>query len=145
MKTLLVSGLSGVLFGLGLAMGGMTDPGVVLGFLDVTGAWNPRLVFVLAGAVVTTAIGYQLVLRRRQPLLAATFQLPGKTRIDRRLLLGAVVFGLGWGTAGYCPGPALASIGALYPATLGFVVTMIVGWWLGGRLMKTQTSSVEPE
>lgn len=145
MKTLLVSGLSGLLFGLGLAMGGMTDPGVVLGFLDVTGAWNPRLVFVLAGAVVTTAIGYQLVLRRRRPLLATAFRLPGKTRIDRRLLLGAVVFGLGWGTAGYCPGPALASIGALYPATLGFVVTMIIGWWLGGRLMKTQTSSVEPE
>jgi uncharacterized membrane protein YedE/YeeE len=126
---------TGLLFGLGLSLGGMTQPAVVLGFLDIFGAWDPRLVFVMAGAVLTTAIGYRLVLRRSRPLLAERFQWPTSRRIDTRLIGGAALFGVGWGTAGYCPGPALASLGAGVPALLVLVACMIAGWWLAARLL----------
>jgi uncharacterized membrane protein YedE/YeeE len=126
---------AGLLFGLGLSLGGMTQPAVVLGFLDIFGAWDPRLVFVMAGAVLTTAIGYRLVLRRSRPLLAERFQWPTSRRIDARLIGGAALFGIGWGTAGYCPGPALASLGAGVPALLVLVACMIAGWWLAARLL----------
>jgi uncharacterized membrane protein YedE/YeeE len=126
---------AGLLFGLGLSLGGMTQPAVVLSFLDIFGAWDPRLVFVMAGAVLTTAIGYRLVLRRSRPLLAERFQWPTSRRIDTRLIGGAALFGIGWGTAGYCPGPALASLGAGVPALLVLVACMIAGWWLAARLL----------
>jgi hypothetical protein len=126
---------AGLLFGLGLSLGGMTQPAVVLGFLDIFGAWDPRLVFVMAGAVLTTAIGYRLVLRRSRPLLAERFQWPTSRRIDVRLIGGAALFGIGWGIAGYCPGPALASLGAGAPALLVLVACMIAGWWLAARLL----------
>lgn len=126
---------AGLLFGLGLSLGGMTQPAVVLGFLDIFGAWDPRLVFVMAGAVLTTAIGYRLVLRRSRPLLAERFQWPTSRRIDTRLIGGAALFGIGWGIAGYCPGPALASLGAGVPALLVLVACMIAGWWLAARLL----------
>lgn len=127
--------VAGLLFGLGLSLGGMTRPAVVLGFLDVFGAWDPRLLFVMAGAVLTTALGYRLVLRRPRPLLAERFQLPTARGIDARLVGGAAVFGIGWGIAGYCPGPALASLGAGAPALLVLVACMIAGWWLAARLL----------
>lgn len=126
---------AGLLFGLGLSLGGMTQPAVVLGFLDIFGAWDPRLVFVMAGAVLTTAVGYRLVLRRPRPLLAERFQWPMSRRIDARLIGGAALFGIGWGIAGYCPGPALASLGAGAPALLVLVACMIAGWWLAARLL----------
>lgn len=127
--------VAGLLFGLGLSLGGMTQPAVVLGFLDIFGAWDPRLVFVMAGAVLTTAVGYRLVLRRPRPLLAERFQWPTLRRIDARLVGGAALFGIGWGIAGYCPGPALASLGAGVPALLVLVACMIAGWWLAARLL----------
>ena len=102
--------VAGLLFGIGLALGGMTQPAVVLGFLDVFGRWNPQLLFLMVAAVVTTWIGYRVVLRRGRPLLDAHFQLPTARRIDKRLVVGAAIFGAGWGLAGYCPGPALASL-----------------------------------
>ena len=126
---------AGLLFGLGLSLGGMTQPAVVLGFLDIFGAWDPRLLFVMAGAVLTTAIGYRLVRRRPRPLLVERFQWPTSRRIDVRLVGGAALFGIGWGTAGYCPGPALASLGAGAPALLVLVACMIAGWWLAARLL----------
>jgi uncharacterized protein len=126
---------AGLLFGLGLSLGGMTQPAVVLGFLDIFGAWDPRLVFVMAGAVLTTAVGYRLLLRRPRPLLAERFQWPTSRRIDARLVGGAALFGIGWGIAGYCPGPALASLGAGVPALLVLVACMIAGWWLVARLL----------
>jgi len=126
---------AGLLFGLGLSLGGMTQPAVVLGFLDIFGAWDPRLVFVMAGAVLTTAVGYRLLLRRPRPLLAERFQWPTSRRIDARLVGGAALFGIGWGIAGYCPGPALASLGAGAPALLVLVACMIAGWWLAARLL----------
>lgn len=124
---------AGLLLGLGLSLGGMTQPAVVLGFLDWFGAWNPRLLFVMAGAVLTTAIGYRLVMRRDQPLLEATFKLPAARQIDRRLIIGAALFGIGWGMAGYCPGPALASIGGGVASVMLLVATMAIGWWLAAK------------
>lgn len=126
--------LSGLLFGFGLSLGGMTQPAVVLGFLDIFGQWNPRLVFVMAGAVLTTAIGYRIVLRRSRPLLANQFQLPASRRADARLIGGAVVFGIGWGIGGYCPGPALASLGGGAVPLMVLVACMVAGWWLASRL-----------
>jgi uncharacterized membrane protein YedE/YeeE len=125
---------AGLLFGLGLAVSGMTDPARVVGFLDVAGAWDPTLMFVLGGAVVTTFIGYRWVLRRSTPLLGGVFQLPTKQDLDARLLGGAALFGIGWGLSGYCPGPAIASIGGLSLPLLAMLVTMVLGWFAAKRL-----------
>ncbi|MEC9482428.1 MAG: DUF6691 family protein [Halomonas sp.] len=125
--------LVGLLFGLGLAIGGMTDPARVLNFLDVFGSWDPTLMFVLGGAVVTTFIGYRLVLRRSHPFLAQTFQLPTRRDLDGRLIGGAALFGVGWGLSGYCPGPAFASIAGLTAPLVTLLVAMVAGWWLARR------------
>lgn len=130
----LVAIVAGLIFGLGLVLGGMTQPAVVLGFLDVFGHWNAQLLFVMGGAVVTTAIGYRLVMARKQPVLDTNFRLPTATRPDARLLIGAALFGVGWGIAGYCPGPALASIGGGNPSLLLFVACMVAGWWGAAHL-----------
>lgn len=132
---ILAAWLAGLVFGVGLVLGGMTQPAVVLGFLDVFGDWNPQLLFLMVAAVVTTAIGYRVVLRRRRPLLAACFQVPAARRIDRRLLVGGAIFGIGWGLGGYCPGPALASLTGGAPSLLLFVVCMLLGWWAAARLV----------
>jgi uncharacterized membrane protein YedE/YeeE len=121
---------SGALFGTGLAMSGMTDARRVLGFLDVFGDFDPTLLFVLGGAVTTTAILFRFVLRRGSPVLASTFHLSNRRRIDHRLLAGAAIFGVGWGSAGYCPGPALAGLGVGSREALWFVPAMIVGMLL---------------
>lgn len=126
---------AGLLFGLGLAVSGMTDPARVLGFLDVAGAWDPTLMFVLGGAVVTTFIGYRWVLRRSTPLLGGVFQLPTKQELDAKLLGGAALFGIGWGLSGYCPGPAIASIGGLSLPLLAMLVTMVLGWFAAKRFV----------
>lgn len=125
--------VAGLVFGVGLVLGGMTRPAVVLGFLDVFGRWDPQLLFLMVSAVVTTAIGYRLVLRRRQPLLAPGFQLPTAHNIDKRLLAGGAIFGIGWGLGGYCPGPALASLTGGTPSLLLFVACMLLGWWIAAR------------
>ncbi len=125
--------LAGLLFGLGLAVSGMTDPARVIGFLDVAGAWDPTLIFVLGGAVITTFIGYRLAWRRQAPVLDVRFQLPTRRDLDGRLLGGAALFGIGWGLTGYCPGPAVASLpGLSWPLAL-FLVAMVSGWWLARR------------
>lgn len=126
--------IAGLVFGLGLSLGGMTQPAVVLGFLDLFGAWDPRLMFVMAGAVLTTAIGYRLVFRRGRPLFESEFQLPTARRFDARLIVGSALFGTGWGIAGYCPGPALASLGGAAPSLLVLVITMVAGWWLAAKI-----------
>ncbi|OLO07541.1 hypothetical protein BTW08_12300 [Salinicola sp. MH3R3-1] len=126
--------LAGLLFGLGLAISGMTDPARVIGFLDVAGAWDPTLIFVLGGAVVTTFIGYRLVWRRQMPLLESRFQLPTRRDLDTRLLGGAALFGIGWGLSGYCPGPAVASLAGLSWPLAAFIMTLLLGWWLARRL-----------
>ena len=130
MARILAALLSGVLFGLGLAISGMTDPAVVLGFLDLFGDFNPALMFVLGGAVGTTMLAFRLVLRRPAPLLEDRFQLPTRKDIDARLVIGAGLFGIGWGLAGYCPGPALVGLGVLSPEAFWFVPAMLVGMLL---------------
>ena len=119
--------LAGLLFGLGLVVSGMADPAKVLNFLDVAGTFDPSLAFVMAGAVAVTFAGYRLALRREKPVFDSTFHLPAATRIDARLLGGAALFGLGWGLAGFCPGPALTSLTLAAPGTLVFVPAMLAG------------------
>lgn len=118
---------SGLLFGAGLAISGMIDPAKVLGFLDVAGAWDPSLAFVMAGGLAVTFAGYRLVLRRPAPLLEPRFQIPTRRDVDGRLLGGAVLFGVGWGLVGYCPGPALAAVGLGDPSTWIFLAAMVAG------------------
>ena len=129
--------ISGVLFGLGLTLSGMSDPAKVLGFLNVTGVWMPDLIFVMGGAVVVTFIVTPWVLRRQAPLMASTFSLPGKQLLDRRLVGGAMLFGIGWGLSGYCPGPALVSLLYGYESTLIFCLAMFAGMALEGSLSQT--------
>jgi uncharacterized membrane protein YedE/YeeE len=125
--------LCGVVFGIGLAMSGMTDTAVVLGFLDVTGQWNPDLAFVMGGAVLVTLIAFRFVLKMKQPILNRRFTLPGSSVIDGRLLGGAAIFGIGWGVYGYCPGPALAALSYMDSKTAMFVVAMLVGMALANK------------
>ncbi|WNL46117.1 YeeE/YedE family protein [Dyella sp. BiH032] len=130
--------LAGLLFGLGLVLSRMSDPRVVLGFLDVAGAFDPTLLFVLVGAVGVTAIAFRQVLRRSRPVLDERFHLPTSRTIDARLVLGAAIFGIGWGLAGYCPGPALVALGGGLREALYFVPAMLVGgigyrWWIVRR------------
>lgn len=129
MKTIM-GYIAGLIFGLGLAVSGMTDPARVLGFLDIAGAWDPTLAFVLGGAVITTFIGYRWVLKRRKPLYSKAFQLPTRQDLDGKLIGGSALFGIGWGLSGYCPGPAFASIGGLTLPLAALLVAMIAGWFL---------------
>jgi Predicted transporter component len=122
--------LIGVLFAVGLAVSGMTQPQKVLGFLDLHGSWNPGLLLVLAGAVTTYFICFQFIRRRQAPVLLDTFSLPTKRTIDRSLVIGALTFGVGWGLAGFCPGPALAMLGSGNLLVLTFVLSMTVGMFV---------------
>lgn len=126
---LLVSFAVGALFAVGLGVSGMTQPEKVIGFLDFFGAWDPALVFVMGGAVVTYALFYRVV-RGAAPVLTQHFQLPTRTQIDARLVVGSGLFGVGWGLAGFCPGPALVSIGNGAREALIFVAAMIAGMYL---------------
>ena len=138
--------LSGAIFALGLALGGMTQPAKVLGFLDIgglakgvsstaeRGLWDPSLAFVMGGALLVTLVAFWLTPQRAKPLAADKFQLPTRTDIDIKLLLGAVLFGVGWGLAGYCPGPAFASLLTGRTDVLIFVLAMVGGMWLANRI-----------
>jgi uncharacterized membrane protein YedE/YeeE len=119
--------ISGLLFGLGLGFSQMIDPQRVIGFLDIAGNWDPTLAFVMGGAVAVTAIAFRLVLKRPTPIFNGKFYVPTRKDIDSPLLLGAALFGIGWGIGGYCPGPAITAIalGTLNP--LLFVAAMIAG------------------
>ena len=135
-RVVLAAFLSGALVGAGLAISSMTDRQVVLGFLDVAGDWNPTLAFVMGGAVAVTAIAFRLVLRRGTPALGDRFRLPQGDEIDRRLLTGAAIFGIGWGLAGFCPGPALVGVAAGFADAWVFLPAMVVGSFLAGRLSR---------
>ena len=117
----------GAQFGFALALSGMTDPLKILGFLDVTGSFDPTLLFVLGGALTVTFIGYRLIRGRHSPVCDTRFHLPTATAIDMPLLTGAAVFGIGWGLAGYCPGPALAALACGRVESVIFVVAMFAG------------------
>jgi uncharacterized membrane protein YedE/YeeE len=135
-RVLIAAVVSGALFGAGLAVSSMTDRAVVLGFLDVFGAWNPTLAFVMGGAVAVTATAFRLVLKRKSPALGGEFRVPKNDAIDRRLLSGAAIFGIGWGLAGFCPGPALVGAAAGLVDAWIFVPAMFAGSYLAGRLTR---------
>ena len=120
----------GLLFGLGLILSGLTDPGKVLAFLDLAGSWDPSLLFVMGGATLVAALGFRLARGRGAALLGTPMRLPPGGALDRRLVLGSVVFGVGWGLAGFCPGPALASLGTGLVEPLLFVAAMVAGMGL---------------
>jgi uncharacterized membrane protein YedE/YeeE len=119
--------LTGLLFGLGLCLSGMTNPAIVLGFLDLAGEWNPTLVFVMAAGVTVTFLGYRFLVPKSRPLWASGFALPSATAIDAPLLSGAAIFGIGWGLAGYCPGPAMVSLASGRTGVIIFVLSMLAG------------------
>ncbi|MEX3634620.1 DUF6691 family protein [Paraburkholderia sp. BR14320] len=119
--------LAGLLFGLGLMVSGMSNPAKVLGFLDIAGRWDPSLAFVMVGAIVVASLAFFVARRRKRSLLGLPVQLPASTTITPRLVLGSAVFGIGWGLAGFCPGPALVALGAGYPKAIGFVAAMVAG------------------
>ncbi len=126
----------GLVFGLGLSLSGMLDPARVQGFLDVTGAWDPSLAFVMGGAVTVTYCGLFLVRRMRRPLLGQHFGLEADRPIDARLLVGSTLFGIGWGLAGFCPGPAVAALSTGLLPVLAFVAAMVTGMVLHDRFVR---------
>ena len=125
--TLLTSFLTGLLFGIGLIVSGMTDPSRIIGFLDLAGAWDPSLAFVMAGAVLVGTVGFHLAEGRPTSVLGGMLQLPSKRGIDARLIAGSTTFGVGWGLAGFCPGPAVVAFGAGYDKAVVFVIAMLAG------------------
>ena len=144
---LLSAAISGMIFGVGLALAGMLNPAKVVGFLDIFGLWDPSLMLVMAGGILVNGAGYFLCLRRGQPLFAqslfskplfakplfaGTFSLPEARQIDRKLVIGSVLFGMGWGLAGLCPGPVIASIGLNPAGIFPFLAVMLAGLKLGG-------------
>ena len=134
MKAAIVGLLAGLLFGAGLVVSRMTDPSIVLAFLDVAGAWNPALLGVMGGAATTFGLFYAIATRRHRALLAPELRVPRERPLDARLFIGTALFGTGWGLAGLCPGPALTAVAAGTPATLAFVAAMVAGIALSGAV-----------
>lgn len=118
---------AGLLFGIGLIVSGMSDPAKVIGFLDLAGRWDPSLAFVMVGAILVGMAGYAVARKRAAAFLGGPLHLPTARQIDRRLVVGSLVFGAGWGLAGFCPGPAIVSLGAGQDKAVVFVVAMIAG------------------
>ncbi|QKV54230.1 DUF6691 family protein [Comamonas antarctica] len=125
--TVIASLLAGLVFGLGLLMSGMANPAKVLGFLDLAGHWDPSLAFVMGGAIAVGVVAFALAGRRTASLLGAEMRLPSARHVDRRLVAGSVLFGIGWGIAGFCPGPGLVSLGMGEVKALVFVAAMLAG------------------
>jgi hypothetical protein len=122
-----VAALAGLVFGIGLVIAGMTDPRKVLAFLDVAGDWDPSLVFVLGAAVIVAGVGFRVVFRRGRPVLGDRFHLSTRRGVDRSLVLGSAIFGVGWGIAGFCPGPAIGALGFASVQALWFVPALLLG------------------
>lgn len=127
MTRTLVPYLSGLVFALGLGISGMTSPPKILAFLSFFGAWDPSMLWVMGVAVAVFALGYRLALRRGSPLIGGRFQVPAKTRVETKLVVGALLFGAGWGLAGYCPGPAIVALASGASGPRVFVLSMVVG------------------
>ena len=125
--TLFASLLAGLVFGLGLLVSGMANPAKVIGFLDIAGAWDPSLAFVMVGAIAVGVVAFVVARQRTVSFLGADMKLPSQRRIDRRLIVGSTVFGIGWGVAGFCPGPALVALGTGSSKALVFVAAMLAG------------------
>ncbi len=143
--TVFASLLAGLVFGLGLIVSGMADPAKVLGFLDLAGAWDPSLAFVMAGAIAVGALAFAVAKQRTVSFLGAAMKLPTSRDIDGRLVIGSVVFGIGWGVAGFCPGPGLVALGMGEVKAFVFVVAMLVGMGAFELLnRRKQSASLRP-
>lgn len=142
---LIVTYLIGLTFGVGISVSGMANPAKVLNFFDIAGNWDPSLMFVMGGALVTTFIGYKLVFGRKTPVFEGDFSLPTSRAIDARLVGGSAVFGIGWGIAGFCPGGALPALGTGRWEVFAFAAALIAGIFLAKRLqsasMRTANAS----
>jgi hypothetical protein len=134
---------AGLVFGIGLIVSGMSDPAKVLGFLDLAGEWDPSLAFVMGGAVLVGLAAFRIAGKRQRTLLGGALHLPTATRIDRRLVLGGLTFGVGWGLAGYCPGPALASLASGRSEPLIFSAAMLAGMAIFELLERLQATRVK--
>ena len=143
MKQAILALIAGIVFGLGLAISQMINPAKVLGFLDVAGRWDPSLAFVMAGALIVSYFGFRLSRRRTSPLWAPRFELPTRRDLDRRLIGGAAIFGIGWGLVGFCPGPLFASLAFGMKESLIFAAAMTLGAWLQHRLNRINTTEVK--
>ena len=130
MKNNISSGIVGFLFALGLGISGMTQPQKIIGFLDIFGNWDPTLVFVMLGAVFIHSLFFKVILKRPNPLFATTWHVPSNKKINTNLILGSFMFGVGWGLAGYCPGPAIVSLASFQGRPLIFVLSMFAGMLL---------------
>jgi uncharacterized membrane protein YedE/YeeE len=135
----MIAFISGALFGCGLVLGGMSDPRNVLAFLDVLGAWSPRLMFVMAAAIAVHAPAYLWVKRSAKPWLAARYAIPTRRDIDARLIFGAALFGVGWGISGFCPGPSIVALASGGAGVIVFVLALAVGSWLPHALTSRRT------
>ncbi|WP_299688980.1 YeeE/YedE family protein [uncultured Vibrio sp.] len=136
--TVVIGLVGGLLFGSGMIISGMVDPNKVLGFLDITGNWDVSLAFVMGGALLVFAPFYHLVIKKRAKAInGESLDSSNNPLIDRKLILGSAVFGLGWGIAGFCPGPVVTSLSGGNPTIWLFMVSMVVGMWLAGRTSKT--------
>ena len=124
---IVTAGAVGLMFGLGLVISGMSNPAKVLGFLDLAGPWDPSLALVMAGAIAVGAVGFSLARRRTTSVIGRPMQLPSSRAIDRRLVIGALAFGVGWGLVGLCPGPALTAVSTGSPEAIVFVMSMLAG------------------
>lgn len=123
--------------GVGLSLSGMINPAKVLNFLDITGHWDPTLIAVMGGALVTTILGYKFIMGWEKPLVEKRFRIPNRNDLDRSLIFGAVLFGLGWGIAGFCPGPAIAALTSLQPEPVVFFVAMALGMYVTKTISKS--------
>jgi uncharacterized protein len=133
--------LAGLVFGVGLILSGMADPGKVLGFLDLAGPWDPSLALVMAGAIAVGLVAFTVAKRRTKSLLGLELKLPTARHVDRRLVGGSLMFGMGWGVAGFCPGPALAALGMGEVKAAAFVASMLLGMGLFELLERYATLS----
>lgn len=136
----LMSFVAGLVFGLGLIVAGMVDPAKVLAFLDLAGRWDPSLALVIAGAVGVAAIGFAVARRRTVSLLGLPIRMPMQSRIDPKLVIGSLLFGAGWGLAGFCPGPALVALGAGQWKAAVFVLAMLAGMGIHALLVRRASS-----
>ncbi|WP_191600192.1 YeeE/YedE family protein [Marinomonas algicola] len=135
----LITFITGLLFGVGLAFSEMTNPAVVIGFLDITRNWNPSLLFVMVGAIAIGFIGYQIQKRRKKPLFDSSWSIPTRKDIDSPLIIGSILFGIGWGLSGYCPGPGLTALINNPSEGIIFVIALILGSGLFQVQSKLQT------
>jgi len=137
----------GLIFGIGLIFAGMTDPSKVIGFLDISGVWDPSLAFVMAGAILVGLVAFRFANKRTMNFLGGAIRLPTKNDVDTRLIVGSLLFGIGWGLAGFCPGPALVTLGTGAPQAIIFVLSMIAGMALfegAERLMRPSDIDAKP-